>query len=70
MTTDKYSRFVLTIIAVALSTIAIQQAFRPAAADNSCGSNKPCMVYNVYLDSGEWKPCYETNGRCYVVGTK
>ena len=44
---DRYSKFVLTIIAGALVVICLQQAFSPATAQMSpCGHNSytPCYV--------------------------
>jgi hypothetical protein len=71
MTSDKYTKFILTIIAAALSTIAAQQLFRTAEAESAtCGVVKPCMVFNAYKDGNDWKPCYDTTQSCYVVGTR
>ncbi|MBB3289285.1 hypothetical protein FHT91_004284 [Rhizobium sp. BK347] len=43
---DKYTRTVLTIIAVSLVAIAIQNTITPAKARGSCGeeSYNPCFV--------------------------
>jgi hypothetical protein len=70
---DRYTKFVLTIIAAALSTIAVQQLLRTASAENTtltCGETRPCMVQNVYWDgnSQKWTPCSETRRGCYNVG--
>jgi hypothetical protein len=42
---DRYTKAVLTVIAVALSAIAFKSAFPPADAQSSCGSPAvPCYV--------------------------
>lgn len=43
---DKYTRVVLTVIAVSLVAIAIQNTITPAKARSSCGeeSYNPCYV--------------------------
>ena len=46
---DKYTKFILTVIAAALVGIFAQGLIHPASADlPSCGSaNNPCVVTNV-----------------------
>jgi hypothetical protein len=69
---DRYTKAVLTVIAVALSGLAIQYALSPAAAQKTCGGNtNPCWVTQAYWDdiSRSWKLCYEARHACYVVST-
>jgi hypothetical protein len=68
---DRYMKSVLTIIAAALSAIALQQLLPMANAQGtSCGVTQPCMVVNVLWDgtSQKWRPCSETQRGCYNVG--
>ena len=71
MTTDRYTKIVLTVIAAALTWIAGQQLLSGAAADSTCGIQTPCMVVNVYRDSSSmsWEPCYKGGRACYAVAT-
>jgi hypothetical protein len=67
---DRYTKLVLTVIAVALVSLVIQRALEPAVADNaSCGVERPCKVANFYWDSAglQWKPCYAGDRACFVV---
>jgi hypothetical protein len=71
---DCYTKAVLTVIAVALVMIAIEQIFDKAVADpTECGAlESPCAVYNVWysgiskIDSYRWHPCFN-GGNCYEV---
>lgn len=46
---DTYSKIVLTVIAVALSAIAIQQFVAPATALTGCGSARlPCFIMSEF----------------------
>ena len=72
MRIDWYTKVVLTVIAIALSAISTRQLVATADAQSpSCGRlNSPCAVVNVYKDRyGDWKPCYEGERGCYLVGT-
>ncbi len=72
MQIDRYSRFVLTVIAAALSVIATRQLLGPADAQGpSCGEIRaPCAVVNVVRDQYDnWTPCFEADRRCYAVGS-
>ena len=68
--TDRYTKIMLTVIAVALTTIASRQFLETAEAQTPpCGAQmNPCAVYNVYRDGYEWKPCYKFDRGCYAVG--
>jgi hypothetical protein len=73
MTNDRYSKAVLTVIAIALTVIAGQQLFQTATAQGAtCGITKPCKSVNVYWDgnSSEWKTCDTGDRACYMVTVK
>ncbi len=55
---DRYTKIVLTVIAVALSIIAIQQVTSVAQSQSGmCGSaSKPCHTTSQCYDFG-WKTC-------------
>jgi len=51
MTTDRYTKLILTVIAGALVGLLVQNAFRPATAQNeSCGktADTACYVMSHY----------------------
>jgi hypothetical protein len=64
---DRYTKAVLTIIAVALVSLALEHAFPSAQAQmGNCGVGKkePCAVYLVY-DRGTrgWESCVGPDGK-------
>jgi hypothetical protein len=77
MPTDRYTKGVLTAIAVALVWIAGQQIFSTATAQTgTCGVTTPCLVVSVHPDqpssswaSTAWVPCYAGKRPCYAVAT-
>lgn len=73
--TNRYTNIVLTVIAVALSTIAAQNFLRPAEAQSggACGTAaKPCAVFNMTYEqsSSRWFPCYSVNYGCFYVAER
>jgi hypothetical protein len=70
---DRYTKLVLTVIAACLVTLVAQHALSPTIAQTGrCGEETPCKVVNVYPNErspGEWIPCYEQRGTCFVVKT-
>jgi len=64
---DRYTKTVLTVIAAALVTLVLQQAFSTAQAEiGNCGApnHAPCAVYLVYQDSsGDWQTCINQYGK-------
>ena len=69
--TDKYTQAVLTVIAVALVTLVIQQGSLPATAQSSCGAiTKPCAMFPVMNYQEQAVPCASHLDRaCFSVGT-
>lgn len=62
---DRYSKAVLTVIAVALTAIAAQQFTGPSRAQSECGTaGNPCVV------SVDTPSCGQSNDPCYVVVDK
>lgn len=75
MNLDLYSKTVLTVIAIALVGILGQNSFKPAVAqaNNSCGGpRQPCLVVPALYESysNTWKPCYDTDKTCFIVGAR
>ena len=72
--TNRYTNIILTVIAIALTTMAFQNLFKPAEAQaTACGSrDHPCAVVNMRFEqvSNKWLPCYEINYGCYIVVEK
>ena len=73
---DRYTKAVLTVIAMALTVIAGQHALSPAQAQfgpqaaRGCGSERnPCAVINVIYErsAGEFRACSEVGLPCYGV---
>jgi hypothetical protein len=64
---DRYTKTVLTVIAAALVTLVLEQAFSTAQAQiGNCGatSHEPCAVYLVFEDpSGKWQTCLDQHGK-------
>jgi len=60
---DRYTKAVLTVIAAALVTLALEQASSTANALSNCGGlQNPCGVYLMYWDesgTGYWKRCID-----------
>jgi len=65
---DRYSKLVLTVIAIALVVQIAQHAILPSAAQYSavCSPDIPCPVYTVFKDgrNGDWHPCYQKKEAC------
>jgi hypothetical protein len=67
---DRYSKVVLTVIAIALVVQIAQRAILPSAAQYAysapCSADTPCPVYTVFKESrnGNWHPCYQKKEAC------
>lgn len=69
----RYTNAMLTIIAIALIVIAVQQLLSSADAQNaSCGVQAPCKVVNVTYDQtvSQWKNCFQVDWACYIVAER
>jgi hypothetical protein len=66
---DKYTKVVLTVIAVALVALVIERALEPAIAQNGmCGVQAPCKVVNYNKnESGDLVPCFSSDRTCFAV---
>jgi hypothetical protein len=72
---DKYTKAVLTIIALGLISLVAENAVdRATAASGDCGSfRNPCYVANVMStgrSSRPWTECSVSNDPCFVVHMK